>query len=176
MPPLAEGEYPIPGCKIRRGDVVTIADAKIIWPNFAGDGEKGFDAEGDRNFNLHLTKQQADDLAADGWNVKCKPARPDDPDSEDRCVLKVKVSFKNKPPRIISLGSLTRNRAEYTEQNVGLLDSADMLRCDVSIVPYFWDVNGNIGVSAYLSRLYFEIQEDYLDEKWAEIEAQGPVD
>jgi hypothetical protein len=51
-----------------------------------------------------------------------------------------------------------------------------MLRCDVSIVPYFWDVNGNIGVSAYLSRLYFEIQEDYLDEKWAEIEAQGPVE
>lgn len=174
--PLAEGQYPIPGCKIKRGDVVTITNAKIIWPNFAGDGEKGYDAEGDRNFNLHLTKEEADNLAADGWNVKCKPARKEDPDSDERCVLKITVNFGFKPPRIVSLGSRTRKRAEYTATNVALLDSADMVSCDVSFVPYFWDVNGNIGVSAYLSRLYFEIQEDYLDEKWAEIEAEGPVE
>lgn len=156
------------GCNIEVGEVVTIQNAKIIWPNFSGAADQ-FNSEGNRNFNIHLTKEQADQLAADGWNVKCKPARPDDEDGEERCVLEIKVNFGNKPPRIVSVGSLTRNRTEYHAGIAGLLDSADILEVDLSFVPYFWELkNGNIGVKAYLKTMYCVIAEDALDQKWAE--------
>jgi hypothetical protein len=165
--PLLEGEYPLEGCSIRRGDVITIEDAKIIWPNFSGAKDQ-FNAEGDRNFNIHLTKQQADDLAADGWNVKCKPARPNDEDGEERCVLKVTVNFNNKPPKIVMVGSKTRNRTELGADIAGLMDSAELITVDLSFVPYFWEMkSGACGVSAYLKTLYCVVQEDELDQKWA---------
>lgn len=170
--PLREGEYPLEGCSIRRGDVITIEDAKILWPNFSG-AKDMYNAEGDRNFNLHLTKQQADELAADGWNVKCKLARPNDPDQdgEERCVLKVVVKFEVKPPKIVMVGSKTRNRTELGADIAGLMDSAELQTMDLSFVPYFWELkNGNCGVSAYLKTLYCVVTEDELDQKWNESE------
>lgn len=171
--PLQEGDYPIPGVNIKRGDVITFRDATILWPNFSGAADK-FNAEGDRNFNLRLTKQEADDLAAQGWNVKCKLARPNDPDQdgEERCVLKVTVNFGNKPPRIVMQGSKTKNRTELHEGIAGLIDSAELGKCDLSFVPYFWDVNGNIGVTAYLKTLYAIVIEDELDAEWAPEEVE----
>lgn len=155
------------GVAVNVGDVITIEDAKIIWPNFSGAKDQ-FNSEGDRNFNIHLTKKQADELTADGWNVKCKPARPEDEDGEERCVLKTTVNFDNRAPKIIGVGNLTRNRTQYDAGIAGLIDSATIINCDLSIVPYFWEVNGNIGLSAYLKTMYFVLQEDALDEKWAE--------
>lgn len=155
------------GCAIQVGDVITIEDAKIIWPNFSGAKDQ-FNAEGDRNFNIHLTKSQADQLAADGWNVKCKPARPEDEDGEERCVLKIKVNFGNKPPKIVMVGSKTRSRTELHQGIAGLMDSAELVTCDLSFVPYFWELkNGNFGVAAYLKTLYCIVQEDELDSKWS---------
>lgn len=168
--PLREGEFPLEGCNIRRGDVITMENAKIIWPNFSGAADK-FNSEGDRNFNIHLTKQQADELAADGWNVKCKPARPDDEDAEERCVLKVTVNFGHKPPKIVMVGSKTRNRTELGADLAGLMDSAEIQTLDLSFVPYFWELpNGNVGVTAYLKTLYCVVTEDELDQKWNEHE------
>lgn len=167
--PLQAGDHPIPGVNIKRGDVVTFENATILWPNLSGAADK-FNTEGDRNFNLRLTKQEADDLAADGWNVKCKLARPNDPDQdgEERCVLKVTVNFGNKPPRIIMIGSKTKSRTELGPDLAGLVDAAEIQQCDISFVPYFWDVNGNIGVTAYLKTMYVVVVEDELDKKWAE--------
>lgn len=169
--PLSDGEYPIPGCSIRRGDVITVPNARILWPNFSGAADK-YNAEGDRNFNLHLTKEQADELARDGWNVKCKFPRPeeDTDQQEERCVLKITVNFSGpKPPQITGIGSRSRNRTEYHAGIAGLIDSAEIVECDLSFVPYFWDVQGNIGVTAYLRKMYFVIREDELDEKWAAV-------
>lgn len=171
--PLLDGEYPIPGCKIGRSDVVTIEDARILWPNFSGAKDK-YNAEGDRNFNLHLTKQQADDLSALGWNIKCKFPRPeeDTDQQEERCVLKINVKFDYKPPRIVGVGSRSRNRTEYHAGIAGLIDSAEIVKCDISFVPHFYDFNGNIGVNAYLKTMYFILREDELDQKWADVVAE----
>lgn len=157
------------GVAVNVGDVVTMAPADILWPNFSGAADK-FNSEGDRNFNLRLTKQEADQLAADGWNVKCKLARPEDPDQdgEERCVLKVTVKFTNKPPKIFMIGDKSKNRTEILQVNAGLIDSADIKTVDLSFVPYFWDVNGGMGMTAYLKTMYMVIFEDELDQKWAE--------
>lgn len=158
------------GCAIQVGDIITIENARILWPNFAGAADK-YNAEGDRNFQLHLTRQQADELAADGWNVKCKFPRPEEntDEQEERCVLKITVKFTNKPPKIVGVGSKSRSRTEFHEGIAGLIDSAEIVTCDLSFVPYFYQITeDNIGVSAYLRSMYFVMREDELDEKWAE--------
>src|SRR4051812_41172099 len=104
--PFPYGEYTIPRCNKRPSDAATIENARILWPNFSGAKDK-YNAEGDRNFNLHVTKEQAEDLSALGWNVKCKFPRPeeDTDQQEERCVLKIKVNFGHKPPKIVGVGS-----------------------------------------------------------------------
>jgi len=157
------------GVAIQVGDIVTIQGAKILWPNFRGAKDQ-FNSEGDRNFNIHLTKQQTDELTADGWNVKCKAPRPDDEEQVERCTLKITVNMEGpKPPKIIGVGANTRKRNEYTKETVELVDAVEMRTCDISFVPYFWEVGDSIGVSAYLRTMYFELVEDELDEKWAEL-------
>lgn len=158
------------GVNVQVGDVVTIQNTVILWPNFSGAADK-YNAEGDRNFQLHLTKQQADELAADGWNVKCKFPRPEEntDEQEERCILKIVVKFKVKPPKVVMIGNRSRNRTVLGEDTVGLLDSADILTTDISFVPHFYEITeSNIGMNAYLKTLYVVIQEDELDEKWAE--------
>lgn len=163
------------GCRIEVGDVFTIQNARILWPNFSGAGDK-YNTEGDRNFNLHLTREQADELAAAGWNVKCKYPRPEEntDEQEERCVLKVTVKFRDRqgelrknPPQINMIGNRSRNRTMMGEDLAGLLDGCEIVEADISFVPYFWDTATGIGVSAYLRKLYVVIQEDELDEKWA---------
>lgn len=164
------------GCAVNVGDVITMQGVRILWPNFSGAADK-YNSEGDRNFNLHLTATQADELAADGWNVKCKFPRPEEntDEQEERCVLKLTVKFRDRqgelkknPPQITVLGDKSRNRNTYGEDLVGLLDSAEIVEADLSFVPYFWETATGIGVSAYLRKLYVVIREDELDEKWAE--------
>lgn len=151
-----------------KGDVIIIEDAQLIWPNFRGVGSQ-FNSEGDRNFNVVLPKDKADALAADGWNVKCKLPRPEDEEQVERCVLKITVKFKVRPPRILMIGNKSRNRTELTEDLVGLLDDADIKKVDLSFVPYFWELaTGATGVTAYLKAMYVEIIEDDLALKWAE--------
>ena len=164
------------GCAIEVGEIFTIQNCRIIWPNFKGAADK-YNAEGDRNFNLHLTKQQADELAAAGWNVKCKFPRPEEntDEQEERCVLKIVVKYRDRkgeekknPPQIKMIGSKSRNRTMIVEKTAELVDGADIIEADISFVPYFWDTSTGIGVSAYLRKLYIVVQEDELDEKWAE--------
>jgi len=181
---LSQGKYPLEhlGIKIARGEVVTVPDTdalpqRILWPNFSG-AKTTFNSEGDRNFNIHLTKREADDLAADGWNVKCKAPRPDDEDQVERCVLKCKVNFNVRPPRIKMIGEKSRNETLLTEENVGLLDDAEIITADLSFVPYFYTMfegtpQETDGVSAYLKTMYVVIAEDELDMKWDQIQREA---
>ena len=169
--PLLPGLYPIPGVNISRKDIITIEDAKIIWPNFTG-AKDDFNSDGDRNFNIHLTKLQTDELTADGWNVKCKAPRPDDEEQVERCTLKITVKYVVRPPRIKMVGDKTRNETMLTEGLVGVLDDADIKTCDLSFVPYFYNLfkgtpKETVGVAAYLRSMFVEIIEDELELKWA---------
>lgn len=181
---LSKGRYPLEhlGIKIARGDVVTVPDTdalreRILWPNFSGN-KTPFNSEGDRNFNIHLTKKEADDLGAEGWNVKCKPPRPDDEDQVERCVLKCAVSFKVRPPRVKMIGDKSRNETFLDETNIGLLDDADIATVDLSFTPYFYTMFEDTpqetdGVAAYLKTMYVVTIEDELDMKWEAIQREA---
>ena len=148
----------------RRSNVI-IEGARIIFRNFKGEATQ-FNRAGDRNFCVVLDKETADNLAADGWNVKVRPPREEGDD--ELIYLKVKVSFGNYPPVIKMVTS--KGATALDEETVMMLDTAAIENVDLIISPYEYEVNGKHGISAYLKKMYVTIQEDDLDKKYARFE------
>jgi hypothetical protein len=55
----------------QRDETIVLEDVKLIFRNFAG-REGMYNREGDRNFAVELPKDVAEELAANGWNVKLR--------------------------------------------------------------------------------------------------------
>lgn len=126
--------------------ILQIDNARIIYRNFSGEGGK-FNREGDRNFSVIIDDPElADDLIAQGWNVKVKPPR--DEDDTPFITLPVKVKFNGRGPRVYLITGSKKN--ELDEESIALLDSVDIVDVDLDIRPYDWEVNGKTGRTAYL--------------------------
>lgn len=130
-------------------DMLQIDDAKIIFRNFEGRGDK-YNREGDRNFSILIEDPDtADALAKKGWNVKIKPGRDEDEGPFMR--LPVKVKFTDYGPNVYLVTGDRRN--ELDEESIGCLDNIDIESVDLDIRPYDWDVNGRTGRTAYLQSM-----------------------
>ena len=126
--------------------ILQIDDARIIYRNFSGEGSK-FNREGDRNFSLIIDDPAvADELVAQGWNVKIREPREEG--DNPFIHLPVKVKFNDRGPRIYLITGDRRN--ELDEESVGILDNVDIISVDLDIRPYDWEVNGKTGRTAYL--------------------------
>lgn len=126
-----------------------IDDARIIFKNFEGRGDK-FNREGDRNFSLRIyDMEDADALKDRGWNVRIKDGRDEDDGPFMR--LPVKVKFNNRGPRVYLISGA--NRVPLNENTIGCLDEIDIERIDMDIHPYDWEVNGRTGRTAYLEAM-----------------------
>lgn len=126
--------------------ILQIDDARIIYRNFSGEGSK-FNREGDRNFSLIIDDPAvADELVAQGWNVKIREPREEG--DNPFIHLPVKVKFNERGPRIYLITGDRRN--ELDEESVGILDNVDIISVDLDIRPYDWEVNGKTGRTAYL--------------------------
>ena len=126
--------------------ILQIDDARIIYRNFSGEGSK-FNREGDRNFSLIIDDPAvADELVAQGWNVKIREPREEG--DNPFIHLPVKVKFNDRGPRIYLITGDRRN--ELDEESVGILDNIDIISVDLDIRPYDWEVNGKTGRTAYL--------------------------
>ena len=127
-------------------EILQIDDARIIYRNFSGEGSK-FNREGDRNFSLIIDDPAvADELVAQGWNVKIREPREEG--DNPFIHLPVKVKFNERGPRIYLITGHRRN--ELDEESVGILDNVDIISVDLDIRPYDWEVNGKTGRTAYL--------------------------
>ena len=146
-----------------RPDDIIIRDADITFLNFAGEektnnGRVVNDA-GDRNFSVRIHDQDwANRLLEDGWNVRIKTAEDRDPSIN----LKVLVRFKSENPRIptdptiimVENGKQTRLYAE----DVGILDSANIVKVDLDINPSY-RINDRTGCfSAYVKTMYVTVE------------------
>lgn len=129
---------------------LVIRDAKLFFRNFEG-REQQFNAKGDRNFGVFLDPDVAEQLAADGWNIKY--TREDEDGNPGKPFLKVKVRFGDYPPNVILVNP--NNKTKLGEDIVGLVDRMDIERADLIITPYTYNFNGRSGVSAYLKTGYF---------------------
>lgn len=144
-----------------KDDRVVMENVRIIFRNFAG-REGMYNREGDRNFCVVLDPETADKMAEDEWNIKVLEAR--DEDETDTPYLPVAVNFRGRPPRVVIVTS--RGRNTLSEDEVELLDWADIENVDLIVRPYEWAVNGKTGVKAYLQSIYVTIEEDPLELKY----------
>ena len=130
-------------------DILQIDDARIIFKNFEGRGDK-FNREGDRNFSLLIEDPETADALADrGWNVKIKPGR--DEDEEPFMRLPVKVKFTEYGPNVYLRTGDRVNKLD--EESIGCLDNIDIESVSMDIRPYDWEVNGRTGRTAYLQSM-----------------------
>lgn len=144
---------------------ILVEDAHIIFRNFAGK-EGMYNREGDRNFCLLLDNVFAEKLDSEGWNVKALRGREEgDPDQP---YLQVSVSFKGRPPKVVIITS--RGRTDLSEDEIELLDWADIRTVDLIVRPYTWEVAGKTGIKAYLKSIFVTIEEDELDLKYASVD------
>lgn len=134
---------------------LSIENARMIFLNFEGREEK-YNRRGDRNFAVALEAPLAEQLAIDGWNIKC--IQPHDEYEEPLYYLPVAVSYSNIPPKVYLVTS--RNKVLLDEDTVAQVDTLDIATTDLIITPYNWEVNGKSGVKAYLKTAYITIEED----------------
>ena len=141
-----------------------VEDAKIAFRNFSGK-EGQFNAKGDRNFCLLLTHELAEDLVAQGWNVKM--LKPRDEGDTPRPYIQVKVSWRNQPPKILMVTG--QGKTLLDEESVAILDLAEIETIDLVVQPYHWTVREESGIKAYLKTMYVTIVEDKFASKYYDV-------
>lgn len=150
-----------------------INDARIIWKNFTGRGDR-FNREGDRNFHLLIPDQETCELLqndrneyGDSWNVKIKPPR-EEGDTPFMHML-VKVKFNGRGPNVYLVSG--DKKVPLTEDTIKCLDEIDITSVDMDIRPYDDTLpNGTSFRTAYLSAMCvyqrvdrFAAEDGYLD-------------
>lgn len=148
---------------------VTLEGVRIIFRNFSGK-EDQYNRAGDRNFAVLLTPEVASEMSSQGWNVKM--LKPREEGDDPQAYLPVAVSYKGRPPRVTMITS--RGGTKLDEDDLQILDWAEIRNVDLIIRPNVWAVNGNTGVKAYLQSIFVTIEEDELDLKYADI-PEAPV-
>lgn len=149
---------------------VLMEGVRLIFRNFAGKEGK-YNAEGDRNFGVVIDDKTAEDMLADGWNIKYLKPREEDEDETPTPWLPVAVGYgKGRPPRVVVITS--RGRTNLDENSVEMLDWAEITNVDMIVRPYHYEVRGDKGVKAYVQSIYVTIEEDELERKYADLDQQ----
>ena len=144
---------------------LTIKNAKIFARNFSGKEGK-YNPEGRRNFCVHIDDiKAAEDMQRDGWNIRW--LEPRDEGGERLPFVQVAVSYRNIPPKVVLVSK--RGQTRLDEDEVNMLDWAEIENIDLTINPSHWEVNGNSGIKAYLRSAYVTIYEDELDELYSNV-------
>lgn len=144
---------------------ITFENATILFRNFAGEESK-YNSKGNRNFCVLVDPEMAPKLMEDGWNIRF--LKPRDDDDTPHPYMQVKVSFGNIPPQLVLVSDGTKKI--LNEEEIGILDYAELERVDLIVRPYNWEVNGKSGVKAYLKTGYFKIVDDPLARMYGDYE------
>jgi len=138
-------------------------NARLMFRNFAGRVEQ-YNDKGARGFVMFLEPERAEAMKAEGWNIKY--LRPREEDDVPQAYLPVAVSYKIRPPKIVVITS--KARTEFGEDELPMLDYAEIKNADIMLSASNWDVNGNTGIKAYLKSAFLTLNEDPLELKYAE--------
>ncbi len=145
-------------------------DRTMIYKNFAGRASQ-FNEEGDRNFCILLSDEEAAELERDGWNIKNQ--RPNE-EGETQKYMAVSVKYRGRDgqpmrsqPRLTLITS--RGRTELDEDAAEIIDQSDIARVDLIVRPYEWGFAGKSGVKAYLKEIYVTLEESKFAQRYNQI-------
>ena len=142
--------------------ILQMDSVRMVYKNFSGLGSK-FNREGDKNFSVVIPDEDmANQLIAEGWNVKIKPPR--DEDDTPFMHLPVKVKFNDRGPNVYLQSG--NKRVQLDEESISCLDDIDILNVDMDIRPYDWEVNGKCGRTAYLHSMLVTQEVDRFAEDY----------
>lgn len=144
---------------------LAMESVQIGFRNFEG-REGPYNRKGDRDFVVFLDRDFAEELDAEGWNVKWPKPNPHiKPEEDDRNpYLPVSVGFEYYPAKVYIVSN--DNVSVVGQDEVEMLDWAELENVDLVIRPYEWEVNGQTGVKAYLKAGYFTIVTNAFDDKY----------
>ena len=147
-------------------DILQINNARIVYKNFSGK-PSAFNREGDRNFSLVIPNIEiADALKDKGWNIKIKPPREEG--DEPFITMPVTIKFNDRGPRVyLETGN---NLVRLDEESICCLDNVDIVKVDMDIRPYDWEINGKTGRTAYLQAIKVTQEVDRFCQQYAEEE------
>ena len=142
-----------------------IEGARLKFKNFSGEARK-YNAEGDRNFNVVIDHEFADQLKNDGFSIRERVI--DEEYDEVEYLLKVKVSYRIRPPKIVVV-SRTGKR-NFTENMIDELDYSEITEADLVFRGVPWPERvGRSGMTAYLDEMYVVLRERRFEEKYADV-------
>lgn len=142
---------------------LVVKDANIPFSNFAGKPTKFNKDGGKRDFTIKFSDDKlVEDLIKDGWHIRTKPGR-EGYDEGEQYFLDVKISYNDKAPHPRVELITHKGTTDIGEDEIGMLDWAEVERVDVVVVQYHYDFGGRQGVSAYLRSMKVWLVEDGLD-------------
>lgn len=145
-------------------DNINVSNARIGFRNFSGK-EGQYNPEGNRNFVVFIENiNEAKKLEEEGWNIRWLKSKNEE--EADQPILSVKVAFGMYPPKIVLVSK--KGLSQLGENEVGILDWADIRSADITIRPYNYEIRGKTGVKAYVKTMYVTIQEDAWESKYVE--------
>lgn len=153
---------------------VVMQGVKLIFRNFRGQEGK-YNKPGERNFGVLLDPKIAEELAADGWNVKTLRPRDEEEEQNPQAWLPVEARYSTgRPPKIVLItagGTKKRKLEEDEVEDLDWLAPYQILNVDMIVRSRHWENDfGRSGVKAYLQSMYIEIEEDELEQKYSDLE------
>lgn len=153
-----------------------ILEAPLIYKHFNG-AENPKNRDGDRNFGLILTPEQAEQLASADYNVKTRKAleaNDEYPERPEQHFIICKLGYNSKiaPPRVVMISCVTPTsckRNELLENQVSLLDTANTVKADCKVGPYDWGDEADGGRTAYANSLFVTVNLDPVEAKYDDI-------
>lgn len=144
---------------------LTIKNAKLFSRNFSGKEGK-YNPPGRRNFCVFIDDlRMAEQMKEDGWNIRF--LEPRDENEDRRAFMQVAVSYRNRPPKVVLVSS--RGQTLLAEEELDMLDWAEIANVDLTINPSHWNNNGRQGIKAYLRSIFITIVEDELDQLYSNV-------
>lgn len=140
-----------------------ISGHNIRFANFAGREVPPFNPAGKRNFCVDILDPGfAEELAREGWNIRYdKNEQRIDEGAAFPPNLKIEIGFNDKVPHPRIMMEQAGNKVWLNEETLGDLDEMEIIRIvEMEIRPYNWNVRGETGVSAYLSKMRVEVARD----------------
>ena len=144
---------------------LVLRNATIAGRNFQG-RKTDYNNEGNRRFSVVFRDQETiDNLLADGWTVKVKHIGNNEEDVIG--YLDVAVWFDRRPPQCFMISG--GKQRQLNEDQIGVIDNADLERVDLVIGPKPWTRNGRSGIKAYLKAMYVTLRESELADDYRDI-------